>query len=92
MPANNLANSRLKYDRGTEMTMCERHFGISHQSAFVSRIEKAASGADGFSISRNSLLLCRRIVRNRRFFLLAGGRSIMLWLELVDHLVGISRQ
>ncbi|OYR28713.1 hypothetical protein CES86_2869 [Brucella lupini] len=27
MPANNLANSRLKYDRGTEMTMCKRHFG-----------------------------------------------------------------
>ena len=67
--------------------MFERQLGY-----FVSRIEKAVSVADGFPIIENGLLLRRRIVRNRRFFLLTSGRCIVLWLELVDHLVGISRQ
>src|SRR5690606_172306 len=89
---NNLANSRLKYDRGCKMTMSERRYGCFALTMFISGIEKAVSGAGGFSISRNGLLLCRRIVRNRRFFLLAGSGSSLLRLEFFNHLVGICWQ
>src|SRR5690606_23039833 len=84
LQANNLANSRLKYDLGTKMTMFERQLGY-----FASRIRKAASMADGFPIIENGLLLCGRIVRNRRFFLFPRSGSILLRLEPVNHLVGI---